>query len=111
MKDLNNITNKIKIKLFIAFLKKKKCFNNFIRNYNSFQGQWFRNNAKKNGTFSDYVANNNFDRLINNAFSWERTYEGFSYYAKLDEALREYYVNLISKNIFNDIRCNINGKK
>ena len=86
---MDNVINKISFKLFIAFLKKKKWLNNFIINYNSFQGQWFRNNA----------------------FSSERAQEGFSYYAKLDEELREYYLNWISNNIFNSIRQCINGKK
>ena len=52
----------------------------------------------------DYTLTHAFDRLINNAFSWDNTIEGFGYYAKLDRELRDYHQHLIQKNILDDIR-------
>lgn len=104
MEDLNNITNKIKIKLFVSFLKRKKILNNFISYFNSEQGLQFRGDEKSEKNLIDYTLTQAFDRLINNAFSWDKTIEGFEYYAKLDEELRNYYKDLIQKNILNDIR-------
>lgn len=104
MEDLNNITNKIKIKLFVSFLKRKRILNNFISYFNSEQGLQFRNDEKTEQNLADYTLTHAFDRLINNAFSWDNTIEGFGYYAKLDKELRDYYKHLTQKNILNDIR-------
>lgn len=104
MKDLKNITNEIKIKLFVSFLKRKRILNNFISYFNSEQGLQFRGDKKTEQNLVDYTLTHAFDRLINNAFSWDETIEGFGYYENLDKELREYYQHLIQENIFNDIR-------
>jgi hypothetical protein len=104
MDEVEYILNKAKLKLFVYFLKKKKVFNSFIANFNSEDGQWFRGGQVIDQNFETYVFLNSFDRLINNAFSWERTKEGFTYYSQLNDELKTYYRNLIRMEIFNDIR-------
>jgi hypothetical protein len=104
MDAIDYILNKAKIKLFVYFLKKKKVFNSFMTNFNSEDGLYFRGGQVIDQNFEKYVFLNSFDRLINNAFSWERTKEGFTYYSQLDDELRTYYRNLIQKEIFKDIR-------
>lgn len=96
-KPFNDI---LKIKLFVAFLKNKKVYDGFIYNFDSYQGKWFRDDLKGEISFYDYVLSNSFDKLINNAFSWDRTPEGFDFYAILDGQLTDYYRNLIKENIF-----------
>ncbi len=92
--------NILKIKLFIAFLKNKKVYNGFITNFNSYRGKWFRDDLEGKISFYDYVISNSFDKLINNAFSWDGTPEGFEFYAILEMHLTDYYHNLIKENIF-----------
>ena len=100
MDAIDYILNKAKIKLFVYFLKKKKAFNSFITNFNSDNGLYFRGGQVIVQSFEQYVFLNSFDRLINNAFSWERTKEGFTYYSQLDDELRTYYRNLIQMEIY-----------
>lgn len=104
MDAIDYILNKAKLKLFVYFLKKKKVFNNFIANFNSDNGLYFRGGEVIDQSFEKYVFLNSFDRLINNAFSWEQTKEGFTYYSQLDDELRTFYRNLIQMEIFKDIR-------
>lgn len=92
--------NILKIKLFSAFLKNKKVYDGFISNFDSYQGKWFRDDLEGKISFYDYVISTSFDKLINNAFSWDRTPEGFDFYAILDVQLTDYYRNLIKENIF-----------
>lgn len=104
MDAIDYILNKAKLKLFVYFLKKKKVFNSFMTNFNSDNGLYFRGGQVIDQSFEKYVFLNSFDRLINNAFSWEQTEEGFTYYSQLDDELRTYYHNLIQMEIFKDIR-------
>lgn len=96
--------NILKIKLFVAFLKNKKVYDGFISNFYSYQGKWYRGDLEGKISFYDYVISTSFDRLINNAFSWDRTPEGFDFYGILDEQLTNYYHNLLKENIFYKIK-------
>lgn len=71
MDEVEYVLNKAKLKLFVYFLKKKKVFNSFIANFNSDNGLYFRGGQIIDLNFEKYVFLNSFDRLINNAFSWD----------------------------------------
>lgn len=65
--------NKYKLKYLTSFLKENDCYYQYIKNYNNYNNEYYMPL-----TILKYSYN-----LINNAFVWRETKEGFDYWEKI----------------------------
>lgn len=82
-----NLLNKNKIQLFHQFLDKNKIrkvfYNNLKRNEKTYS-------SNMNGYYSE------LHMLINDAFDWEKSIEGFDFWSKMSSKLQDYRRELLS---------------
>jgi hypothetical protein len=67
--------NKREIQYLTSFLKENDCYYQYIKNYNNYSNEYYMPL-----TILKYSYN-----LINNAFVWRETNEGFDYWEKKHE--------------------------
>lgn len=67
--------NKCELKYLTSFLKENDCYYQYIKNYNNYSNEYYMPL-----TILKYSYN-----LINNAFVWRETNEGFDYWEKKHE--------------------------
>ena len=67
--------NKCELKYLTSFLKENDCYYQYIKNYNNYSNEYYMPL-----TILKYSYN-----LINNAFVWRETNEGFDYWRKKHE--------------------------
>lgn len=67
--------NKREIQYLTSFLKEHDCYYQYIKNYNNYSNEYYIPL-----TILKYSYN-----LINNAFTWRETNEGFDYWGKIHE--------------------------
>ena len=87
-----NLFNKNKIQLFHQFLDKNKIrkvfYNNLKRNEKTYS-------PNMNGYYSE------LHMLINDAFDWEKSIEGFDFWSKMSSKLQDYRRELLSDYFYN----------
>lgn len=66
---------KCELKYLTSFLKENDCYYQYIKNYNNYSNEYYMPL-----TILKYSYN-----LINNAFVWRETNEGFDYWEKIHE--------------------------
>lgn len=74
--------------LFIRFLKKEKCFGRYINNFHSDNGKNMREYHYGRNDISFFITNDLFIKngfhLLNRAFKWDETEEGYSFWDDLN---------------------------
>ena len=87
---------KDKLKLFIRFLKKHKAYNQFFAHCFSNNGWSVRKSHPKYKTVTEFIDDefNHDCSIINKAFIWKETEEGYDYWFDLYHEWEEIRINL-----------------
>lgn len=88
------MTNKTKLKLFIAFLKQEKIFKEYLKGLNN--GENYRKSIHCEPNATDFIVNKISElpfRLVNSAFDWySNRYQDIDWYA-ISKKWVDYYKN------------------
>lgn len=105
---MKNKNYKNEIYLFLSFLQKEKVWLQFQRNfYRQDCGVEFRIKYKVPITFKDYMSYNFSQTLIDDAFRWGDTIEGFDFWNEIDTKWRHICITFREK-LFKEKQQNSN---
>ena len=83
---VKNMEHEDKVKIFIRFLKKHKIYNQFFTYASSESACHLRKINKRKINVFDFINNelNNQGYVINKAFVWDKTEEGYLYWFNIN---------------------------